>query len=389
MTVLIDPPNAPGHGRLWSHLASDESYAELHAFAARVGIPARGFDRDHYDVPADLHDRMLAEGALPVSSRELINRLVDAGLRRRKSSALGSRWPGQRLRRPALLRPGDLVAVVAPAGPTDQARLAAGIEVLAGWGLRVRHPDSPSGESLPWLAGSDEERATRWQDAWLDREVKAIWASRGGFGSQRLLDHVDWSALAQTRPTWLVGFSDVTALHQAVAARLGVLTAHGPGVAALAEADPRTTESVRALVMEGRSEPLQGRPGVGGVAEGALVGGNLATLASTVGTADSLPAAGGIALLEDVAEAPYRLDRLLTQLVRSGWLDDVRAIAVGDFTDCGDPDLVRRLLLERLGGLGVPLVLDLPVGHGRVNLTVPLGARARLDGAAGLLTPLL
>ncbi len=84
MTVLIDPPNAPGHGRLWSHLASDTSYDELHAFARTLGIPARGFDRDHYDVPAERYDHVVAAGATPVSSRELVRRLTAAGLRRRK-----------------------------------------------------------------------------------------------------------------------------------------------------------------------------------------------------------------------------------------------------------------------------------------------------------------
>lgn len=84
MTVLIDPPNAPGHGRLWSHLASDTSYDELHAFARTVGIPERGFDRDHYDVPAEWYEQMLAAGAEPVTSRELVRRLHAAGLRRRK-----------------------------------------------------------------------------------------------------------------------------------------------------------------------------------------------------------------------------------------------------------------------------------------------------------------
>ncbi len=84
MTILIDPPNAAGHGRLWSHVASDASYDELHAFARGLGIPERGFDRDHYDVPADWYDQVVALGAVPVSSRELVARLLAAGLRRRK-----------------------------------------------------------------------------------------------------------------------------------------------------------------------------------------------------------------------------------------------------------------------------------------------------------------
>ena len=87
MTILIDPPNAAGHGRLWSHLASDESYDELHAFAATLGIPLRGFDRDHYDVPSEWYDQVVAAGATPVSSREIVRRLIASGLRRRKGSS--------------------------------------------------------------------------------------------------------------------------------------------------------------------------------------------------------------------------------------------------------------------------------------------------------------
>jgi len=109
MTILIDPPNVTGHGRRWSHLASDASFAELHAFAAAAGIPARGFDGDHYDVPAEFYDRMLAAGAVPVTSRVLIERLRATGLRRRKSERLRPRRPGRSLVLPPLLTPGDAV----------------------------------------------------------------------------------------------------------------------------------------------------------------------------------------------------------------------------------------------------------------------------------------
>ena len=116
-----------------------------------------------------------------------------------------------------------------------------------------------------------------------------------------------------------------------------------------------------------------------------LVGGNLTVLASSAGTSLVRPAQDGIALLEDVGERPYRLDRALTQLLRSGWLDGVRGIALGSFTACGDAEEVRSLLLERLGPLDVPIVSDLPVGHAPDDLPVPLGARARLDAGAGTL----
>ncbi len=124
----------------------------------------------------------------------------------------------------------------------------------------------------------------------------------------------------------------------------------------------------------------------GGSADGVLVGGNIAVLAASSGTSHLRPALGGIALLEEVGEQPYRVDRALTQLVRSGWFDGVRGIALGSFTSCGDPVLLRALLDDRLGALGVPVLHDLPVGHAPANLPVPLGVKARLDVDAGTLT---
>ncbi|HEU5484743.1 MAG TPA: DUF4031 domain-containing protein, partial [Microlunatus sp.] len=134
MAIFIDPPTWPGHGRLWSHLISDTSYAELHAFAASVGIPPRAFERDHYDVVADRHEALIAAGAQPASSRDLVLKLQRAGLRRRHRSVLapplGRAWP-----RP--IATGDLVAVVSPAGPVRPERLARGTALLESWGLRV------------------------------------------------------------------------------------------------------------------------------------------------------------------------------------------------------------------------------------------------------------
>jgi muramoyltetrapeptide carboxypeptidase len=389
MTLMVDPPQTPGHGRLWAHVASDSSFEELHAFARQVGLPERGFDRDHYDVPAEWYQRLLAAGAEPVSSRELVARLTASGLRRPKAHTLFPRRPGRLLLRPPRLRPGDLVAVVLPAGPVDRARVEAGAEVLRRWGLEVRLPTAadPRGDkSHSWLAGSDAARTRELTLAWTDPGVHAVWAARGGYGVHRLLDRLDWKLLAEATPRLLVGFSDLTALHQAFATRLGVASVHGPGVAALGESRPVGQEATRRLVMEGLRVELAGRPGPGtGVAEGVLVGGNLTVLASSSGTSLVHPASNGIALLEDVGERPYRLDRSVTQLLRSGWLDGVRGVALGSFTACGDPEEVRTLLLERLGTLGVPLVHDLPVGHAPDDLPVPLGVRARLDAGAGTL----
>ncbi|WP_162529882.1 DUF4031 domain-containing protein [Nocardioides caldifontis] len=392
MTVLVDPPNAAGHGRLWSHVASDESFEELHAFAAALGVPRRGFDRDHYDVPAEWYERLLAAGAVPVSSRELLERLRKAGLRRPKMWTPVPRRPGATLLRPPRLRDGDVVAVVQPAGPVEPARLAAGVEVLRGWGLEVRPTgqltEPPADPPLPYLAADDGRRAAELVAAWTDLDVKAVWATRGGYGTQRLLDLLDWELLGASSPRLLVGFSDVTALHQAVAARLGTATLHAPGIAALGDADEATRDQVRRAVMGCEAVELVGTPNgtSGGTVEGVVVGGNLTLLATSAGTGLVHPAQGGIAVLEDVGEAPYRIDRALTQLLRSGWFQGVRGVALGAFTRCGDPALVRQVLDERLGTLGVPVVHDLPFGHVPGNRPVPLGAAATLDARAGRLT---
>ena len=381
MTVLIDPPNAAGHGRLWSHLASDTSDDELHAFARGLGVPERGFDRDHYDVPSEWYDRVVAAGAQPVSSRELISRLRHAGLRRRKSEALRPRRPGRSLLRPRALRPGDVVALVAPAGPADGERVAAGAALLASWGLEVRPAAEPGTAPYPWLVDQDEARAEALADAWLDPDVAAVWCVRGGFGAHRILDLLDWDALALAAPKALIGFSDVTALHQAFASRLGVASVHGPMAASLADRDRATRDAFRTLLMDGTAADVPARTVVDGEAEGPLVGGNLTVLATSSGTPLTHPAAGSIAVLEDVGEEPYRLDRSVTQLLRAGWFDDVRGIVLGQFTDCRDPAAVRELLADRLGGLGVPLLADAPVGHEGTNLAMPLGVRSRIaDG---------
>ena len=399
MTLLIDPPNAPGHGRMWSHLASDESFEELHRFARGLGIPERGFDRDHYDIPAERYDSVVAAGAVPVTSRDLIARLHQAGLRRRKSQVLGHGRPGAALVRSVRLAPGARVAVVAPSGPVPQERLDAGLAVLRSWGLDVAVGEHVRGAEPdhPYLAAADRQRADDLMAAWLDDDVAAVVCARGGYGAQRMVDLLDWDLLARARPKLLVGFSDITALHQAVAARLGLATVHGPVVTNLGIVDEESREHLRRTLFEPEDarvltpDPVEVL--VPGRAEGVLVGGNVAVLAAGAGTSRVLPAARSIAVLEETGEEPYRLDRLLTQLLRSGWFDGVRGVVVGHLTDCGPEDTLRSLLVDRLGGLGVPVVSGAPFGHEVRNLAVPLGVPAELDafpgvgGALRLLTP--
>jgi muramoyltetrapeptide carboxypeptidase len=391
--LLIDPPNSAGHGRLWSHLASDTSYDELHAFAATLGIPRRGFDRDHYDIPAERYDEVVASGAVPVASRELIVVLTRAGLRRRKSQTLAPRRPGRPLLRAPRLRVGDRVAVVAPAGPVPPDRLEAGLAVLRSWGLDVvlgEHVVSGR-QRFGYLAAEDSARAGDLMRAWCDPTVAAVVCARGGYGVHRMVDLLDWRVLAMAGPKVLVGFSDVTALHQAFAAHLGLSTVHGPVVTSLGAGDDESRDRLRSLLLDptpGLSiTPTRARTVVGGQADGVLVGGNLALVAAEAGTPNRMPAAGSIAVLEDVREPAYRLDRLLTQLLRSGWFDQVHGVVLGDFS--GDlaggvtPETLDDLARDRFGALGVPVVAGAAFGHAARNLAFPLGVRAHLDADAG------
>jgi muramoyltetrapeptide carboxypeptidase len=292
---------------------------------------------------------------------------------------------------PPRLRPGDTVAVVAPSGPVPAVRLDAGVAHLRRWGLDVQvmphvldtHP------GLGYLAGSDEARAADFQEAWLDPDVRAVVPARGGYGAARMVDLVDWDALAATDPKVLVGYSDCTVLHQAVAAHLGLVSLHGPmpGTASFLASEPAREHLRRSLFEPEATQTITGPLAhtlVGGMARGITTGGCLSLLATSVGSGTPPPsAAGGIVLLEDVAERAYQIDAHLTYLLRSGWFDGALGIVLGSWEDCDPAEPVVR---DLLGALGIPIVGELGFGHGPDPRTVPLGVSVELDADAGTLT---
>jgi muramoyltetrapeptide carboxypeptidase len=292
----------------------------------------------------------------------------------------------------APLRPGSRVAVIAPAGPVAPDALERGVAVLERWGLRVkvgkhvleRHP------RLPYLAGRDADRAEDLRRAWCDPGIEAVICARGGYGCLRMVDLLDWPALAAAGPRVFVGSSDVTVLHHAIGARLGQPTLFGPMIAG-GLFDEVAQDHLRRTLFEPESVlSLAGpatTPLVHGVAEGVLCGGNLSLIAAGLGAGDPAPE-NAIVLLEDVDEAPYRLDRLLTQLLRAGWFTGVRGIALGSWVRCGEPSQVYEVMSDLLGSLGIPAVWELGFGHCPGQLTVPLGVPARLDADNGTLTVL-
>jgi muramoyltetrapeptide carboxypeptidase len=267
--------------------------------------------------------------------------------------------------------------VIAPSGPFD----VEGLERGVAW-LRERYVVSHRGditERSTFLAGSDDRRATELLEALADPTVDAIVAARGGHGATRILARVAPSAIAAAGKL-LVGFSDVTALHAAWS-RAGLRSIHGPMVATLGRADATLRRRWIEAVEGHPPAQLTGlRALAPGRATGPLIGGNLSVLAALVGTPYLPPLAGAILFLEDVHEAPYRVDRMLTTLRNAGVLDGVAGIALGAFTDApAEAGAIESVLAERLGDLGVPVLAGIPSGHVEDNLELPLGAPVRLD----------
>lgn len=296
------------------------------------------------------------------------------------------------------LKPGATIAIVAPASAADNAAAEAaqwlqdrGFQTLDMSGQRMDIP-------YDYLAGPDSYRLAQLQNAFAMPEIGAVWCLQGGFGSWRLLDQLDYASMAR-HPKPFIGYSDITALHLALQRRAGFVTFHGPMLGQdflLGRQEP--TEMLAWAMLMGRmgqgswiTAPASGSlielsPGV---ASGRLIGGNLALIAALMGGPDEIDTQDAILFIEDVNEPPPRVDRLLSQLVRAGKLDGVKAVLVGNFTrgqpgDASSQSLYLPIVREALAGLNVPVLAGWPSGHWDPNLMLPLGARVTLDTSRGL-----
>ena len=293
------------------------------------------------------------------------------------------------MRRPSVPPRGTRVALVAPAGPLrgadDLRRAEANARSLAWEPIPGAHVLERTG----YLAGEDSGRLSDLNSALADDDIGAVWCARGGYGAMRLLEHVDYASLRR-RPKVFIGYSDITALHAAIATRCEVVTYHGP--TARAALTPFSRDSLeRALAGEDSCGRADGATVLhGGRARGHLIGGNLALLCALAGTPFEPSYEGAILVVEDVNEAVYRVDRMLSQLLLGGRLQRCAGIAFGAFTDipvdAAEESLGARFLADVLGEtaarLGVPCIAGVPVGHIDDQWTLPLGAMAELDADA-------
>jgi muramoyltetrapeptide carboxypeptidase len=307
------------------------------------------------------------------------------------------------LLKPERLYPGDIVGIIAPSSPPEDPKAVdRAAEAVEQFGFVPRLGENVRGRH-GFLAGGDRERAADIMQMFTDKQVKAIICLRGGYGSARLLDLLDYRVIRRHAKIFS-GFSDITSLHCAFAKKVNMISIHAPmlnGGLQSKELKEFTRASFFRTVTEAKPPGSivadYDKKNIStvrcGVAEGRLIGGNLSVLCAAIGTRFVPSFKGKILFLEDVNEQPYRLDRMLTQLLNAGILQEVAGVAVGVNRDCeddGKEQVVEEyrqssadVMAERLQSLGVPVVMGLPFGHVEFNATIPVGALARLDGDNG------
>ena len=288
---------------------------------------------------------------------------------------------------PRLLKKGDRVGLCAPSGFVSQDALAGAISALAAFGLQV-----VVGESCRlqhgYLAGTDKVRAQDFNHFVADDGIAGIFAVRGGYGAQRILPLINWNAFKRKCKPFF-GYSDATAIHLAIQ-RLGIMSYHTPMPATELRfgLDAFSRTSYEACLFGGTQGVLPNLTGhervciSSGVCKGILAGGNLSLLASSLGTPYALDARGKVLFIEEVGEAPYRIDRMLTQLVLAGVFDACAGILLGAFTECyaqKDGRTVNNIIKDMFTGIGKPVLAGVACGHTLPTLSLPFGAMVRVD----------
>jgi len=284
-------------------------------------------------------------------------------------------------------RPGITIAIFETSSPSTQDAMDEAEAIIARElpALTLVPQTCGSPAPFPYLAGSDNAQALAFSQLMARPDIDAIWAVRGGYGALRWAGKIQWPVF---RPPLLIGFSDVTVLHSCYV-RHGFPSLHAPLITTLSRSSEETRRSLRIFLAQGTLPMLTGAPCSPGTVRGRLVGGNLTCLTHLVGTDLAPTWEDAILFLEDTNEAPYRIDRMMTHLLLSGRLSRIRGVALGTFSDDSrEQKTVTEVILERLSPLCIPIVTDLPCGHGPENHPLLLGGDYVLDGTTGKLIPM-
>ncbi len=292
------------------------------------------------------------------------------------------------MKRPNNLQEGSRVRIVAPCGVFDQERFKSGVQLLEKAGFKAVFDDSIFAGHR-YLAGDDARRLAEIRTALEDPDAQAIWVARGGYGATRLVDQIAVESVARAGK-WLIGFSDVTALH-ALWARAGVQSIHGANITTLADWGPDARSELYGLLKEGPAQAFPGKVVSGsGQARGRVLGGNLAVLTAMIGTGQLPDFRDAIVLLEDIGERPYKLDRMLTQHRQAKTLEGASAIVLGQLTGCdpreGADFTTLDVVGENLAHLGVPVLSGVALGHEGSSRAVTFGLSGSVDTADATFT---
>jgi len=299
--------------------------------------------------------------------------------------------------KPQRLRKGDAIGIISPASsPDDLGRINKGVTYFEKLGYQVEVGKNV-GKYSGYLAGTDEERVEDLHAMFADKKIKGIVCVRGGYGSPRLLDKINYR-LIKKNPKIFVGYSDVTALQLAFFRRANLVTFGGPMLAVdfHSEVNPYTEENFWRTVTSTKkigkvrlpeNETLL--PLTGGKAEGEIIGGNLSLVLALLGTPYFPKMKNKILFIEDVDEAPYRIDRMLNQLAIAGILGKISGVLLGEFTECEEKDQEKKslkleeVLQNYLGDLNIPVIKNFPHGHRKANLTIPFGISTKINAEKG------
>ncbi|MFD0700855.1 S66 peptidase family protein [Myroides pelagicus] len=284
--------------------------------------------------------------------------------------------------KPNYLKEGDKVAIVCTARKFSKEEAIPAMELLASWGL-VPVLGETIGLDEHQLGGTDDERIADFNKQLRDPSIKAIWCARGGYGTVRIIDHIDFEVLL-ANPKWIIGFSDVTVLHSHIH-NLGVETIHGIMAFSVPKATEDSKESLRKMLYgEKVSYDVDANNNnIEGAVEGVLVGGNLSILYSLLGSVSSIKTEGKILYIEDLDEYFYHLDRMMHNMDRNGMLSGIRGLIVGGMTDMHDNSIpfgydAIQIIKSVCAQYSFPIMFDMPSGHGQENVALPFGGKVRM-----------
>ncbi len=283
------------------------------------------------------------------------------------------------MKRPAPLKPGDRLGVCAPSACFDIEKLNSGIQILEDLGFKVKVPEEIF-KKKRYLAGNDVLRASVINQFFSDPDIDGIICARGGFGSMRILDYLNWSTIRQN-PKPFVGFSDNTAILLSIIGETGNVVIHGPTVVSLAAA-PKETIDAFYNTLTGSLDKIDvtnGRIIKAGKCTGVLKGGNLSTISHLLGTRFQPDLKDAVLFMEDVAEPAYKIDRMLTQMKMAGLFEGIQGVITGSFKNCDNIEYLEEILFEIFEECNVPVLSGLDSGHGKVNLSLCMGTHIKMD----------